>query len=221
MIAGFFQRNLGLKALSLTLALLAWAYLTYGANPRVRAGVAQQVEVPVVLRDVAPGLVAEPVAPAVTALVSGDRGPFGSLSAREFAAVVDVRGRGPGTYSVVPRIVGPKDVDVERVRPASVVVTIDRVVTRRLPVYVQYSGKPAQGSTLGGAKVAPATVTVRGSAAAVGRVAAIAADVPTDRAAAGFDALLAPVALDVKGRRVTDLVIAPNLVHVTVTKAGS
>ena len=221
MIGGFFRRNIGLKALSLTLAVLAWAYLTYGANLGVRAGITQQVEVPVTLRNVAAGMVAEPATPAVTVIVSGDRGPFDTPSAREFVAYVDLHGLAAGSYSIVPHVVGPKDAEVERVRPASIVVTVDRLVTRRLPVFVQYRGKPAQVSDASGANVAPTTVVVRGAAAAVSRIVIVAAEIPGDRLTAGFDALLAPVALDLKGRPVGDVAIAPNLVHVTVPKSIS
>jgi|SRR5579872_2879559 len=221
MIAPFFRRNVGLKALSLTLAVLAWAYLTYGANPVVRAGITQQLEVPVSVRNVRPGMIAEPVQQTVTAVVSGDRGLFDEPSAKEFVAVVDLRGVGPGTYSVVPRIVAPKEVDVQRVRPASIVVTVDRLASRRFPIFVQYRGKPAQVSSGAGANVAPTTVVVRGAANSIGRIAAVAAEVPADRLSVGFNALLAPVAIDVKGRPIGDVVIAPNLVRVTVETLSS
>ena len=221
MIGGFFRRNLGLKALSLTLAILAWAYLTYGANLGVRTGITQQLEVPITLRNIAAGLVAEPAAQAVTVVVGGDHGPFDAPSAKEFVVSVDLHGLGAGTYSLVPRVVGPRDANVERVRPASVVVTVDRLVSRRLPVFVQYRGRPPQVSGANGANVAPSTVVVRGAAAAVARIVIVAAEIPSDRFTAGFDALLAPVALDLKGHPVGDVAIAPNLVHVTVPKSVS
>ncbi|MDE2572257.1 MAG: hypothetical protein KGM44_07010, partial [bacterium] len=84
MIGALFRRNVGLKALSLTLAVLTWAYLTYGANPRVRTGITQQLDVPVTVRDMRPGLVAAPTLSTVTVVVNADRGPFDAPTAREF-----------------------------------------------------------------------------------------------------------------------------------------
>ncbi|TAM58216.1 hypothetical protein EPN52_11295 [bacterium] len=218
MIGGFFRRNLKLKALSLALAILAWAYLTYGANPGVRAGITQQVEVPIVVRNLAAGLVAQPVAQTVTVIVSGDRGPFDAPASKEFVAYVDLHGLSTGTFSLVPRVVGPKDINVERVRPASIVVSVDRLVSRRLPVTVQYRGRP-QGSATVGANVVPTTVLVRGPASQLSRIVIVAAEVPGDRLTVGFDALLAPAALDLNGHPLGEITISPNVVHVSVPKS--
>ena len=81
--------------------------------------------VPVHLRNPAPGLSVRAVPPVVQVRVRGSKESMAGLQADSVTAFVDVAGLGPGQYPLVPVRVEPtKDFGVENLEPAFVQIEI-------------------------------------------------------------------------------------------------
>lgn len=207
------RNNVGLKILSLILALAGWAYLRLTPNPVIAARFQQQVSVPIATS----GLAADEIArftdrQAVVAIaVPPDGAPIRPELVR---AVLDVEGRGPGVYNVPVEVIAPK-FEIKSLSPASVTLSIERIETRMLPVSVHYTSDVRRNSVVvQGLTFAPAFATLRAPTSELARVAAIRVDVPLPNAPRAFDAMLRPIAIDAHGNELAAITVSPNLLRV-------
>jgi YbbR domain-containing protein len=156
-----FTENPGLKLFSLALACLLWFFIAGGKKKEIT------VEVPLVLQNVpADVVIVSPVPESVRVRLAGSRTALANLGARELSATLDLSNLRPGTATVEltqDRIQAPRSVLVRDISPSSLVIEVDPVVTRRLPVAVRYRGTPAPGWTVTRLKASPAEVTLQGA----------------------------------------------------------
>ncbi|MGH7707813.1 MAG: CdaR family protein [Vulcanimicrobiaceae bacterium] len=209
------QNNLGLKIVSSGLAVLAWLYLRFNANPIVAAQFDQRLSVPI---DVV-GLPADELARVgekqVLVTLRVPRSRLGSIKPGEVRAVIELGGRVPGAYDVPVTVVAPK-LEITSLSPAYVAVEVDRIEERRLPVEPHYVGANRAGLIVGEATVSPAGVTLRAPSNTFAQIAGIRVDVPIPSGAEEFDAMVRPVAVDAAGSEVRSVTPLPNLVRVRV-----
>lgn len=209
-----FRNNLGLKALSLALAIGAWAYLRFAANPAIAAHFDEQLSVPIVTTGLAPDQVARfaDKQTVVTIVTPGDG--TGPVRPDDLRAVLNLAGRGPGVYSIPITVIAPR-LEVRSVAPSSETLQIERIEGRRLPVAIRYTGDQ-RGIVIERARVAPDSAMVRGATSELARVASVRIDVPlpagTQRQT--YVAMLRAVAIDPRGNEVIGVQVAPNLVQV-------
>jgi hypothetical protein len=204
------RSNLGLKALSLAIAVAAWAYLRLTPNPVIAARFEQQISVPIATT----GLRADEIArfSERQALVAIDV-PHGGTTIRPemVRAVLSLEGRGPGVYNVPVEVIAPK-LEIKSLSPASVTLAIERVEARTLPVALHYLG--AKNVVVQSAAVEPADVTLRGPTSDLQRVATVRVDLTLPSAPSGLDVMLRPVAIDARGAEVAGISVSPNLARV-------
>lgn len=155
-----FTEDVGTKVLSLALAFILWAAVSFLGTRTVTV---KEVSVGVVgLReDVA---LAESPTP-VDVKIRVPRSLLRQREAKEFLrAFVELSGRGIGAQAadVTVSATDPR-VDVLVVLPSRVNLTLDPIVQRSLPVTVVPEGTPADGYEVGDATVEPTTVPVRGA----------------------------------------------------------
>ncbi|TSC63174.1 MAG: hypothetical protein G01um1014106_556 [Parcubacteria group bacterium Gr01-1014_106] len=174
----------GAKLLALALAGVLWAGVTFLGSRTVTAE-----DIPVGVSNLREDLaLANPLGPVRVRL----RAPRSVLQGRNPAdlvrAFVDLSGRGLGNQSADVTIV-PTDarVHVLLVLPERLLLTLDPVVQRTLPVKAVTEGTPAPGYRVGAAVSTPATVHVRGALGRLQATAAIEAVVPVEGATAPFE----------------------------------
>jgi len=83
-------------------------------------------DVPVVLRNLPPGLAADAVPAVVTVVVRGSREGLNRLETDDVSAYVDLAGLGAGQYSLTVRAEASQDAGVARIDPSNVQVRIAR-----------------------------------------------------------------------------------------------
>jgi len=81
-------------------------------------------DVPVRLRNVAPGLKARVVPAVASVVVRGPRDALSALGPDSVVAYADLAGLGPGRYNLSVRVEPPQNVEIVRTQPAAVSVTI-------------------------------------------------------------------------------------------------
>jgi YbbR domain-containing protein len=168
--------NLGLKIISLLVALLLWLYVT------AQQAQMQGFKVPLELENIPDSLtVMQEVPPAVDVTVSGTKSDL--LKLRFFSkmrAVVDCSAQKRGTVSMplsaanlrIPRDVRPGEVSIES--PRSLVLTFEPVVRRYVPVQAAFAGELGKDLTFAAPPViVPDRVLVSGASSAVAGVSSV------------------------------------------------
>jgi YbbR domain-containing protein len=161
-------QHLGLKVLSLGLAVLLW--LIVAGEETVERG----LRVPLELQQFPAGLELQGDSPTfVDVRVRGSSGTLSRMSTGDLVAVIDLHTARPGPrlFQLTPEQVrAPFGVDVVQVTPASVALTFENTKTRMVPVSPSWQGTPAPGFIVGHITVVPRMVEVAGPETSVDRV---------------------------------------------------
>lgn len=207
------QKNFGLKVLAFALAVTAWGYFHFSAAPSLTAQFDQQLTVPIVVTGLRAGMVAHYVDRSAVVVVDVPRnGP--PIKAEQVQAVLDLNDRlNPGILNLPVKIVAP-DLAIKSLSPASVTLTLDRLDARSIPISITYTGGSG-ALVVDSASVSPAVTTVRGTATDLARVQAVKIEIPLGTKPGNFDAMIRPLAADVRGADVSGVQVSPNLVRVS------
>jgi YbbR domain-containing protein len=161
-------RHLGLKVLSLVLALLLW--MVVSGEETVERG----LRVPLELLQVPAGLELTGEVPAtVDVRVRGASGSLSRVSTGDVVAVLDLRSARSGRrlFPLTPEHVRvPFGVEVVQVQPSALAMAFESSASRQVPVVPAVDGRPAPGYVVGLMTADPKTVEVIGPESAVRRV---------------------------------------------------
>jgi YbbR domain-containing protein len=160
-------RHLGLKLLSLGLAVLLWLVVS---GEQI---VERSLHVSLELQQFPSGLELQTEPPSgVDVRVRGESGALARLTQADIVAVLDLADAGPGRrlYHLGPdEVETPYGVEVVQVAPASVNLVFERTETRTVPVEPSIEGRPAAGYTVGAVVSTPAQVEIVGPSSVVSR----------------------------------------------------
>lgn len=204
------RRNFGLKLLSLTLAILAWAYFRFATNPVIAARFDQQLSVPITTANLGPGYIASFPDRVAVVTIEPKRGEP-PMKPDEIKAVLDLSGRSAGVYNVPVQLVAPSVV-VKSLSPASVTLSVERVEQKTLPVAVFYGGQV--NVVVSHYTLTPSSVTVSGPTSELAQVATVRIDMPTGATTASINEMIRPTAVDSSGNEIRDVQVAPNQIRV-------
>jgi YbbR domain-containing protein len=161
-------RHLGLKVLSLVLALLLW--MVVSGEETVERG----LRVPLELLQVPAGLELTGEVPAtVDVRVRGASGTLSRVSTGDVVAVLDLRSARSGRrlFPLTPdQVRVPFGVEVVQVQPSAIAMAFESSASRQVPVVPAVDGRPAPGYVVGQMTADPKTVEVIGPETAVRRV---------------------------------------------------
>jgi YbbR domain-containing protein len=209
------RNNLGLKTLSLVIAVVAWGYLRLTPNPVIAtARFAQQISVPLVTTGLGDDEIARFTDKEAVVAVEVPR-DGAAIKPDMVQAVLNLAGRAPGSYNVPVEVIAPK-LDIKSLSPATETLTIERIDERQEPVGIHYTGSLRQNIVVAGSAVSPGMVTLRAPTSDLAAVAGIRVDVPLPAAPQAFDEMLRPVATDRHGLDLPGVSVAPNLIRVRI-----
>jgi YbbR domain-containing protein len=155
-------RHIGLKLLSLGLAVLLWLVI---AGDEV---VERTLRIPVELQQFPAGVELKGDPPDfVDARVRGGSSTLSRLSPGDGVAVLDLRGSTPGRRIFQLQVRMPFGVEVIQVVPATIALALEPAATREVPVVVDVDGEPAPGFVIGTITVDPKSVEVTGPESSV------------------------------------------------------
>ncbi len=208
------RNNFGLKLLAVALAVTAWAYFHLAAAPGTTARFDQSLAVPIVVTGLRPGYQANYDVRTASVVVEAPRnGP--DLRPDQFRAVLDVADLAdPGDHSVHLTIVSP-DVPIKSISPGSVIVRLDRVEDRTVPIAFDYTGD-RRGIVVESAQIDPSATTIRGVATELTKVASVRVEIPMPARPEQLDEMIRPTPADAHGETVPNVQVSPNLVRVRV-----
>lgn len=161
-------RHLGLKLLSLALAVLLW-FLIAGQKEAERS-----LRIPLEFQNIPERLeLVDPPPASVDVRVRGPSGSLGQVRAGDIVAVLDLGTARPGRrlFHLMPEDVStPSGLRVVQVLPATVALTFEPSATKIVPVVPEIEGDPADGHVVGAVTASPSTVRVVGPASALERL---------------------------------------------------
>jgi YbbR domain-containing protein len=160
-------RHLGLKLLSLGLAVLLW--MAVAGEEIVERG----LRVPLELQQLPANVeLSGDVPSAVDVRVRGASDALSRVGAGDVVAVLDLRAARPGRrlFPLTPdQVRVPVGVEIVQVTPSAVAMTFEASATRMVPVQPSVDGRPAPGFVVGTLTADPATVEVVGPESVVKR----------------------------------------------------
>ena len=132
------------------------------------------VKAPIYYRDIPVDLqLKKASAEEVEVQVSGRRGLVSSLDPQQVRAFLSVGRVDAGEHEFVLKsenIVLPPGLEVERIRPSSITVDMERILEKAVPVKADLVGPPPGGFEVDAVRVKPDTVKIRGPATIIGEV---------------------------------------------------
>jgi len=177
----FFRRgifkNMGLKLLSLFIAVLLW--LAIAREPKAEVA----ITVPIEFQNAPDNL--EISSESIPQVMVRERGPAGvvhDLGPAEVHAIIDLRAASPGehTYDLSPsKIRAPRDAETVQVIPSQFRISFDKRLTKQVRVQPRVIGSTAPGYRLGDVKVDPEFVTIAGPEKRVANIDTVVTD-PVD-----------------------------------------
>jgi YbbR domain-containing protein len=207
-----FRRNLGLRAIALLLAVGLWFFVNAGQR-----GALAPMRVPISYRALPAGLVIVNQHPDFVQIeVRGPRTLLSLLDPDRLVLRLDLSGvaLGQTVFKIGPEMFNvPRQTDVTSISPSQIVLDIDRLADRQVPIHIEVQGQPAPGYRIAAAVSNPPFALVRGPSHLLPRVDGVHTS-PVEVNGAKADIKQA-VTLPAPGGRVT--VESPHAVEVTVS----
>jgi YbbR domain-containing protein len=206
------RRNLGVRAIALLLAIGLWFFVNAGQR-----GALAPMRVPISYRGLPAGLVIVNQRPDFVQIeVRGPRTLLSLLDPDRMVLRLDLSGvsMGEAVFKIGPEMFNvPRQTDVTRISPSQIVLDIDRLTERQVPIRVSVHGQPAAGYRVVSSKANPSAATVRGPSRFVFHIDSVQTS-PVEVNGAKAD-LVQPVSLPPPSDRVT--VVGPPAVEAAVT----
>lgn len=165
-----FRRNAGLRLISVLLAVGLWIFVNAGQH-----GSLESFNVPVTYRNLPPRMIITSPHPpqSIKIEVSGPRTLLSLIDPGRLTLKFDLSGAivGQTSWRVNPEAFSvPRQTTVVSVVPSQIVLDIDQVATRDLPIRLTLTGAVATGYRVAATEVIPRTTTVRGPSKEVARL---------------------------------------------------
>jgi len=214
-VFNWLRSNLGSLALALALGVTIWIIVNQEQNPVEETDL--QPAVKITVTGLRTGLVITNTVPDTTRLrLRAQRNTWSTLSVDQIAAVADLSNLGPGTYQVKLHV----DINAQAIlvsaNPAVLRFDIEEERTRAIPVQASLNGQMSVGYTAGTPNIQPRQVTARGARSAVELISEVRVTVPVEGLREDFSAELPLKAYDAIGNPITNIVLEPDTVTISV-----
>jgi YbbR domain-containing protein len=158
-------KDWGFKALSLLFAILMW-YFVVGEDK-----VDMTVYVPIEITNLPQNLIiANQYKKQLEVAVSGPRGLVRTITNQRITRSIDLSDAKPGTQIVQNKsdnIKFPRGITIQRIQPANITLTIDRLLERELPINPVVTGEPAVGFRVVAITAKPQSISLKAPAEAL------------------------------------------------------
>lgn len=156
-------------------------------------------------------------------IITAPRGTFAALNDKSFSATVDIGQREEGTYDL-PIVVTSKisGVTVRGVKPDRVVVTVEPIIRKTVPVVMKYNGKADQELVPDSPIIDKDKVEVQGPRSVIQNLTQATAVIDISRKSADFESEVELAAFNSANEQIRSVEFEPKVVKVTtrLVKAG-
>jgi YbbR domain-containing protein len=167
-----FRHNLGLRIISLLLAVGLWLFVNTGQHSSLAS-----FNVPIGYRGLPIGFVMTNQHPDfVKVQLSGPRTLLSLVDPSRLALRLDLNGVGVGqaSFKIGPDAFNvPRGTSVTSISPSQIILDIDKIITHYLPIHLVSTGKVADGYRIASIEFTPSTVRVRAPSKQLARIEAV------------------------------------------------
>ena len=160
LLKNVFLKNKVLKFFSLLLAIVLWFFVM--GEKKAEFSFA---DVPLALINKPDDLIiTQKTADSISLKVSGSRTVLATLSSSNIKAVVDLEGIKPGTTTInnlTDKVKLPEGTKIAGISPAEFSLTLESIVTKKVPVHLVLKGDPQEGYEVSHISVTPEFVEVK------------------------------------------------------------
>jgi YbbR domain-containing protein len=155
----------GYKVLSMIFALLMW-YFVVGEDK-----VDLTIYVPIEITNLPQSLIiSNQFRKQLEVTISGPRGLVRSISSQHITRSIDLANAKPGTqvFQNKPESINlPRGITIQRIQPANITLTIDKLLEKELPIKPVLTGEPAEGFEILSVTAKPAMLSLKAPAEAL------------------------------------------------------
>jgi len=217
----FFTKNWGLKVISLLFAILLWGYVMMETNPSRTKTV---TDIPVSFSGESDlldkGLVVRgdhaEILKSVTARVSVELTKYTGLDASDINATVSLRTVSKADTYKLKINAATSQGTVLSVSPSEIVIEVDELATRVVPIEVEYSGTLPEGYWQGQPSLGASTISVSGPAEDVSKVSKAICDIDLTNRKTSFNESVLLRYIDGEGNEVDRALFLNTLPSVVV-----
>ena len=166
-----FRRNLEFKIIAIVLAIIFWLWIN--SQPDAALSSRNNMNVPLDIRNQPANLVIVSSISPITVRINNTQG----VSVSDLYAYVDLTGAEPGQHSFEVKMNTPQGVTIENISPKTVILNLDLVKDKIVPVTVTVTGSPEKGFIAGQPQVIPSVVNVRGPTSILDKLESVSVDV--------------------------------------------
>lgn len=216
----FITNNFWAKAVCVLLAMAVWIYVGLTQSRIAEFPGLINLE----MRNVPAGMVAIADSSTVQIKISADQAQWKQLTANSFAAYIDLNGATEGTHEMDVKVnINVAGVQLVSVTPSKVMVTVEPMVSKKVPVISKVEGTAGDGLVAGDIKIDPNEVIVSGAQSALNKIFEAIAIIKLNGETEEFNKSIDLVALDSEGEVIKNVTFNPSNVKVTVPiiKAGT
>ena len=214
-LRGVVQHNLPVKIAALIVAVVLWLYVMNDQNPAIDGG----FPVPVTIENAPEGYQLSSDTDKVTIRVRGPRSLFVSADASDFHARVNLADFAEGERAYTVEASVPYGFELVSISPDKMTINLDRMIEKTLKASLTISGAPASGYTVDKVIQADDAVKVQGPRSLVDQVVHVAGHINLSGPSRDDVAQVTLVALNMDGREVAGVTLAPSSTEVTVKLA--
>ena len=214
-LQNIFQRNLVAKIIALLAAVILWSYVMNDQNPATDSTFTVQLTA----LNAPDGYKISYDNEKIKLKVKAPRSLFINLNEKDFKAYVDLKGLDAGTHQVDGKTSLPQGMELVEADPEQVMVTLDRIVSRKIKAEFIVSGAAGPDATVAHVKPDVEYVTIEGPESAVQTVSRVIGYVGLSGNTNDFQLQVPLTAINSDGREVSGVTVTPGNASVTVQMA--
>ena len=214
-LQNIFQRNLVAKIIALLAAVILWSYVMNDQNPATDSTFTVQLTA----LNAPDGYKSSYDNEKIKLKVKAPRSLFINLNEKDFKAYVDLKGLDAGTHQVDVKTSLPQGMELVEADPEQVMVTLDRIVSRKIKAEFIVSGAAGPDATVAHVKPDVEYVTIEGPESAVQTVSRVIGYVGLSGNTNDFQLQVPLTAINSDGREVSGVTVTPGNASVTVQMA--
>lgn len=161
------RNNMSIKLISILVAVLLWMYVISEQNPYI---IHIYRDVPVKLNNLDTAnfaLKEEEAGFKVSVRVRGRRATISELTKSEIKAEVNLRGRMEGENLIPVAVTVPDNVELLDINPPEIMVTLETIIEKQVPIVVRLTGTPAGGFAAMDPSAKPGEAVLKGARSVV------------------------------------------------------
>lgn len=209
----FIFGNFTAKIISLLIAVGIWVY--------VGSGFAQIGNFPgnisIDFLNVPQDLVAVSDSSSVSVKIVAAANIWRNLNDDSFSATVDLYNLNQGTYELPVQVSSRNpDVQIVEVNPKKIIVRLEKISSKEIPVVLQVEGKPASGLAVGDWKLSPARVQISGASSVLEKIMQATAKISLNGEKDSLQRMVKPLALDSSGNEIKNIQFSPSEIEAEI-----